>query len=218
MTAFPTPLQAFETVISRWEGLWEDDPGDSGNYAHCFDGTVNLVGTMRGVTPDVYSAWLGIDPATITAAQMQFGITLDVAAEIGVMQFYIAPKLYMLPWSPLTAIVVDIGWGSGVARAMRLLQQLVGADVDGVLGPQTASLVSRYLDQNDIDAACDRLTGLRRDFYLSISQPGAANAKFRQGWINRADWFLSTNPEPFWFEAWQGWTASSPIISSRPAA
>jgi peptide-methionine (S)-S-oxide reductase len=54
--AFPTPREAIAFSILHWEGEWQNDPADSGNYAHAFDGTTRLVGTMRGVTPDAYAA------------------------------------------------------------------------------------------------------------------------------------------------------------------
>lgn len=216
--AYPTPIEAFQGAIARWEGGWQADPADSGNYAHCHDGTRRLVGTMRGVTPDVYAAFAGVDPCTLTAAGMQSTITLAVAAQIAVQGYYLAPRFQLLTWSPLVAIAVDIGWGSGPARAIRMVQQIVGATQDGGIGPQTATLLDHYLAAHDIAAACDQLTALRRDFYLSISQPGSPNARFRDGWLNRADWFLSTNPPPCWWDAWRGWTPTAPAGSSRPAA
>jgi lysozyme family protein len=135
---FPTPLQAFETVIAKWEGLWSDDPADAGNWAHCHDGTRKLIGTQHGVTPDVYAEWLNIDPPTLTPQAMQSQITLALAAEIAVKLFYLGPKFNRLSWSPLVAIAMDAGWGSGPARGIILLQQLVGAIDDGSIGPQTS--------------------------------------------------------------------------------
>jgi len=29
--SFPTPRQAFETAIAKWEGAWQADPADAGN-------------------------------------------------------------------------------------------------------------------------------------------------------------------------------------------
>jgi lysozyme family protein len=202
--AFPTPLEAFEAAISAWEGAWEDSPSDSGNYAHCWNGEVNLIGTMRGVTPDIYAAWLDVDPATITGEQMQAEISLELAAQIGVKLFY--TPIQLLEWSPFVAIAMDIDWGSGKSRAVHIVQALVGAEQDGVAGPITAGLVSRYLVSNDIATACDALTQARIAFYRSISEPGMPDAKYRDGWVNRANWFQSSQPSPAWFDAWRGWT------------
>ena len=191
--AYPTPADAFSTAIAQWEGLWSDDPGDTGNYANGRNGTRKLIGSMRGVTPDVYATHLGIDPGTLTAAKMRAQITLSVAAQIAVTQFYEAPGFNLLPWSPLVAIALDAGWMSGASRGVKLLQQLVGADIDGDIGPQTAAMVTQYLGANSIDLACDALTQTRVEYFASISEPGTTDAKFRNGWTNRANWFLSTN-------------------------
>jgi lysozyme family protein len=216
--SYPTPVEAFEAAIAKWEGLWEDDPSDAGNYAHCHDGTRKLIGTMRGVTPDVYADYFGMDPADVTAEDMQAKVTLEVAGQIAVKGFYLGPKFQLLTWSPLVAIAVDIGWGSGPARGIMMVQRLVGANPDGGIGPQTAALVDQYLVAHDIAAACDQLTQARVDFYMSISQAGTPNAKFRAGWINRADWYLSTNTSPCWWDAWAGWTMPVPAVTSRPDA
>jgi len=215
---FPTPTEAFATAISQWEGLWQADPNDAGNYARCADGTRKLIGTMRGVTPDIYAAFQGVDPCSVTATEMQSNVTLELAAQIGVQNFFNGPKFNQLTWSPLVAIAVDIGWGSGPGLAVKMIQQLIGAVPDGAIGPQTAALLDQYLAANNIATACDQLTEARINFYLSISQPGSSNAGFRAGWLNRANWYLSTNPSPCWWDSWRGWAPTAPAVTSRPDA
>jgi len=212
--SFPTPHDCIRGAIDRWEGLWQANTADSGNYAHCHDGTTKLIGTMRGVTPDVYAEDKGIDPCTLTSASMQNEITLDVAADIGVRFFYRAPRFNRLLWSPLVEMAVDIGWGSGPARGIKMLQQVVGAVVDGGIGPQTAEALEAYLEAHDIGAACETLTAARVQFYLDISQPGSKNAKFRAGWLKRANWYHTSNGD--WWDRWRAWTVPTPAGSSQP--
>jgi lysozyme family protein len=187
---------------------------DSGNYAHCNDGTTKLIGTMRGVTPDVYAEYKGIDPCTLTAESMQEDITLDVAADIGAKQFYIGPRFNRLVWSPLVEIAVDIGWGSGPARGIKMLQAVIGAVVDGGVGPQTAEALESFLEAHDITAACEALTDARVQFYLDISMPGTKNAQFRTGWLRRANWYRTANAD--WWDQWKDWTLPTPAGSSKP--
>ncbi|MBV8523312.1 MAG: hypothetical protein JOY71_14515 [Acetobacteraceae bacterium] len=213
--SWPTPFEEFRLAIETWEGTWEDSPYDSGNYAHGWDGSVRLVGTMRGVTPDAYAAYLKVDPATITAEQMQSEVTLDVAADIAVADYYRAPGFALLTWSPLVDVSVDIGWGSGPVLAIRMLQSLVCTHVDGILGPQTRHAVNAYVEAHGPAAACVGLAQRRIEFYMSISEPGTQNARFRQGWLNRADWFLPSNP--VWWDRWKGWTMTVPVASKKPA-
>jgi lysozyme family protein len=212
---WPTPHDAFRTAILAWEGTWQDDPNDAGNYAHGWNGSVRLVGTMRGVTPDVYAAYCDIDPAAVTAERMQADITPDVAADVGQTLFYVDPGFAQLTWSPLIAAAMDIGWGSGPAVAIRMLQSLTGAAADGVIGPQTRYAVDAYLEAHDIAAACDALADRRAAFYVAISPPGSQNARFRTGWLSRANWFRGCNPA-FW-APWAGWSLPTPVASSGPA-
>lgn len=203
---FPTPREAFSAAIERREGLWQASPNDPGNYAPGPDGSSVLVGTMRGVTPTVFAAYRGLAPGAVTAAMMRAEVTLALAAEIAEKSYYEAAGFARLEWSPLVAIAVDIGWGSGPLTAIKMLQRLVGAEADGVIGPFTAALVERHLATTPIMAACDALTAARKAFYLSISEPGSRLAAFRRGWLDRADWFMSTAP---WFEAWRGWAPAA---------
>ena len=213
---WPTPHDSFRAAILVWEGTWQDDPNDAGNYAHGWDGSVQLTGTMRGVTPDVYARYLGIDPATLTPAQMQAEITADVAANIASALFYVAPGFATLTWSPLVAAAVDFGWGSGPMVAIRILQTLVGAYGDGIIGPQTRHAVDAYMEANEIAAACDAFAEERIAFYNAISEPGSQNARFRTGWINRANWFRASNPT--WWSPWASWEMPSPVASAfRPS-
>ncbi len=212
--AFPTPASCMAGAIDRWEGLWQASAADSGNYAHCQSGGTQLIGTMRGVTPDVYARYRSVDPCSLTPQIMQNEITLDVSADIGVKLFYIEPGFSRLTWSPLVEIAVDIGWGSGPARGIKMLQQLVGAVVDGGIGPQTAAALDAYLEAHDIGDACNQFSDARVQFYISISQPGTSNAQFRAGWLKRANWYRTSNAA--WWSQWQGWTMPIPASSSKP--
>lgn len=207
--SIPTPAEAFQLAIVQWEGVWQANPSDSGNYANCKAGGTKLIGTMRGVTPDVYGAWINVDPCALTAQQMQEEITLELAAQIAVTNYFQQPGLDVLNWSPLIAITMDFGWTSGPARAIKTLQTLVGATADGVPGPATGNMVNQYIARTGIATACDNYTAQRVNYYLSISQPGTTNAQFRDGWLNRAKWFLSTAPSPCWWDNWRSWAPAT---------
>ena len=210
----PLPQQSFRDAIEKWEAEWEDDSNDKGNYAHCWNGTTRLVGTMRGVTPDVYAKFRGVDPAAITAAAMRTEITLDVAAEIGVRMFYQQPGFCGLTWSPVVAIAVDVAWGSGVHLGVSMLQQVIGAVPDGNLGPQTGHALDASVEAHGADALCAAFVARRVAFYEKISAPGTTNARFRNGWMRRATWFSPANPA--WWDPWRNWTMQDPVASKKP--
>ncbi|MBX9699276.1 MAG: hypothetical protein K2X74_07550 [Acetobacteraceae bacterium] len=211
--AFPTPREAISFSIDRWEGKWQDDAADSGNYAHAQDGSVRLIGTMRGVTPDAYADYKGIDPGDVTVAMLK-AVTADLAADIAMKNYFNRYAFHTLLWCPLVDIAFDASFLSGPGRGIRMLQECVGASVDGGIGPMTREALELYLEATDIGDACNRLADIRNAFYMSISQPGTKNAKFRQGWLNRGNWARPANPE--WWSRWKGWTMPHPAGSSKP--
>lgn len=206
---FPTPHESLMDSISRWEGEWQAMPEDSGNWVDCPEGRL-LIGTMRGVTPAALAQHLGIDACSLTEAKMRETVTLELAAEIGLKGYYRGPGFDRLAWSPLVWLAVEIGWGSGPSRAVKMLQDLIGVPADGKIGPQTRAAYDRFIQGHEIGAAVDDLAQARRDFYLSISEPGSKNAKFRKGWLRRADYYTTTGngEEPAWWPKWAGWTPS----------
>ena len=212
---YPSPLSSFEEAIARWEGLYQDNPNDRGNYAHGHDGSVRLVGTMRGVTPDAYATFKCVDTVTVTPDIMR-AITLGTAAQIAVSLYFVAPRLHLLQWSPALAIIADVCWGSGARRAISMLQQLIGVSQDGEVGPVTEHTLDAYLNEHPIDAACNALLSLRESFYINISRPGTKNAVFRNGWLNRARWFSTANSE--WWRPWATWAPLQLTSTNRPIA
>ena len=194
-----TPLEAMALAINHWEGLFEANPNDTGNYVTLPDGTKKLVGTMRGVTPEAYANYAGIDPTTLTADQMKNNVTADVAAAIGIAKYYKNTGLDLLPWSQLIAIALDWGWGSGPITAVKHLQRLVNVDDDGEVGPATINAVNSYITQNSLKVACDNFTDARCKFYNTLVQSRPSNGVFLKGWLNRANWYRSTGD---WFSKW----------------
>lgn len=211
--AFPTPREAIAFSIDRWEGLWQADTEDSGNYAHCHDGTTKHLGTMRGVTPDAYARFKGKDPCSVTVEELK-AVTAADAADIAMKSYFFKYDFDTLLWSPLVDIAFDASFLSGPGRGVRMLQECVGAGIDGGIGPQTREALELYLEATDIEAACNRMADIRNAFYVSISMPGTKNAKYRQGWLNRGNWARPSNPA--WWHRWAGWTMPHPAGSSKP--
>ena len=210
----PTPREAFALLIRTWEGEWTAHPNDSGNYVTLEDGSRRLVGTMRGVTANAFASWKKIPPGTVTPAMMQAEVTLDLASALFEREYFRGTKLDRLVWSPFTEIAADIAWGSGPVRAVKLVQEVVGAVVDGGIGPQTVEAVDFYLEATPIAEACDALAERRAAFYRAISEPGTKNAVFRQGWLNRANWGRPSNAA--WWKRWEGWAMPHPAGNTKP--
>lgn len=83
---------------------------------------------------------------------------------------------------PLTSIVhMDFCFNSGVRRASRVLQELLGVKVDGIVGPITLSAL-KHVD--DLSLA-KRLLEARVAFYVTIVKNNPTQITFLRGWMNR---------------------------------
>ncbi len=194
----PSPKEEIARAITRWEGLFQKQPQDAGNYVNG-----RLVGTMRGVTPAVLAAHRGVPAVMITEEDMRT-VTLEEAAEIGETRFYKGTGLDMLAWGPATAALMDVGWGSGPRQAVLFAQRLAGAKDDGVVGPATVAAYAGWVNRVGWEEATRAVNKMRRDFYAAIIARNSEWEIYRQGWNNRANWML---PGTDW---WAGWAADMP--------
>ena len=146
------------------EGGFVNHPSDPG-------GITNL-----GVTKATWEAWTG-KPASI--ADMK-ALTPSKVAPLYKARYWDAVKADSLP-APLAHCVFDFAVNSGPARAARFLQTLVGADVDGKIGPGTMAAVKAYVVKHGAVEAARGYQKLRENFYRK--QP--TFKVFGKGWLNR---------------------------------
>lgn len=83
--------------------------------------------------------------------------------------------------APVDLMVFDCAVNSGVGRAVKMLQQLVGATVDGSAGPGTIAAVAAQ-DPMDLSA---RYCESRKAYYRSICLANPSQNIFLNGWLNR---------------------------------
>lgn len=93
----------------------------------------------------------------------------------------------------IAVIVTGMAWGSGSARAGITLQQAVNnlgihIAIDGKIGIATIKAVNSLNSQK----LFDEIMRLRIAFFIAISKEGSKNAKFRKGWLNRANDYIKT--------------------------
>lgn len=191
-----TPREAFAHAIQTWEGLYQADPADLGNIRRR-DGII--VGTMRGVTPKVWAAYKGVDVSIITP-QIMKGITLEDAVDVYEAFYYRGPGFDRLHWCAATEVFCDIGWGSGPAVAIKMLQRMIGEYADGVIGPRTIERYQDWATSRAMAGAIHSIADLRCKFYEDIARQRPANAKFLKGWLRRANYYRPTNA--IWWNTW----------------
>jgi lysozyme family protein len=83
--------------------------------------------------------------------------------------------------TPLDLVQFDTAVNMGVGRAVRLLQQAVGAQPDGSFGPATLQCVAGCEPGKAVAAYCQA----REDFYRQLVASKPELAVFLKGWLNR---------------------------------
>ena len=159
------------------EGGFQDDKEDTGNYRP--DGT--LVGTNRGITPTALAEFKGVDPNSITVADIK-AVTEEDARAIYRQNYFDKPKINQLP-QDLQASVFDMYINSG-SNAIKILQKAAGLPKkkqDGSVGPETlAAITSANVSKEDYADA-------RIAFYKDLVKRKPKTKKYLNGWITRAN-------------------------------
>ena len=198
------PIEAFKLSIEKWEGGFQADPADSGNWVEG-----KLIGTQRGVTPGAWAQFLNRPVRDITP-QMMKAISLTDAARVYEQNYYRGPGFNKFTWGPTIDVAADVGWGSGPVRGIKALQLLAGTAVDGVVGPKTVAAHSGWVGHLGPARAVEAFYNWRCGWYRQICLIRPANNKFLKGWLNRAKWQSTSSP---W---WQAWSAAPSIPAPQP--
>lgn len=182
--------------IDAHEGGLSLDPVDNGNWTGGKRGSGTLVGSKFGVTPGAVASFRGVPPSSITAADIA-NLTRDEAVRIGVSLYYDKPGFAMLPMNRVTLSIIDKGWGSGPRQAIKLMQRMIGAGDDGVIGPATIAAYQAWAARTGEDAGARKWADVRISFDTSLNQP-----RFLNGWNNRTRSYL---PGTAWWTEWAVW-------------
>lgn len=148
------------------EGGYVDDPADAG-------GATNM-----GITRATLADWRG---APVTAEDVRT-LTRDEAGAIYRARYWNPIRGDDLP-AGVDLICLDAAVMSGTARAARLLQQAVGAEPDGAIGPLTLAAAGAA----DPEAVIMAVSQAREDFYRAIARRDPSQMRFLNGWIARVD-------------------------------
>lgn len=159
--------------VLEMEGGFTDDPHDPGGP------------TNYGITLAVFAAWRKV---TLTAAN-RAGLVADLKAidratvrEIYRRRYWDTARCAELP--PALALMhFDAAVNHGVGNANRFLQEAVGAEVDGEIGPETRAAVA----EAPVADALETYAVLRRRRYRALPHFW----RFGRGWLRRVDTTLT---------------------------
>ena len=166
--------QCLKFVLER-EGGYVNDPSDRGGA------------TNHGITQSVY------DDYRVRAGrnrQPVIGIDAAEIADIYRLRYWKAVHADKFP-RPVDLAVFDAAVNHGTRQAILFLQRAVGADDDGVIGPQTIAAVQADDKAGLSVLVASAIVVMRREFYQKLVARDATQRKFLKGWNNRLD-HLST--------------------------
>ncbi len=159
--------------VLEMEGGFTDDAYDPGGP------------TNRGITLAVYADWKGV------TADARLKEELKHISDAAVRSIY--ASRYWTPagcaqFAPALAFFhFDTAVNHGVVGAIRLLQQAVGTDVDGEIGPLTLGAIARRPIEETLEAYAD----VRRERYRALPHFW----RFGRGWLRRVDTTLARASE-----------------------
>ncbi|MCK9994473.1 MAG: hypothetical protein Dbin4_02993 [Alphaproteobacteria bacterium] len=167
MTGRLTDTQIVEDIINR-EGGYVDHRGGPANF---------------GITLARLRDWRGVQSLTANDVRM---MRRGEAALIYDHDYIRRPGFHLIADDRLRHHVIDFGAHSGPATAARKLQQVVGADQDGVIGPQTLNAIRRTGAAN----ANNLLMAERIKLLGRLVSGDHSQAAFISEWLNRALEFM----------------------------
>lgn len=121
-----TDFERWLARLRKWEGRDSNDPHDRGGPTR-YGVTKRKLDELRAAGKYLHVAW---PPSEGEAAEIARGEYWDAAG---------CPRL---EW-PLSFVVADLAFNSGAGRAVRFLQAIIGAKVDGGFGTETAAAATR---------------------------------------------------------------------------
>ena len=162
-------MNAFDKSLAKLlvhEGGYSDHKRDPG-------GRTNL-----GVTQRVWEDFSG-KPANEAVMR---GLTVAKVAPLYRARYWNPLCCDQLP-PALAHCVFDFGVNAGVSRSAKYLQKLVGASVDGQVGPATLRALQAMVTRDGLASVVRGFQQSRRTYYRSL---GTFDV-FGRGWLRRVD-------------------------------
>lgn len=159
------------------EGSYSNDPDDLGGE------------TYKGIARKAHPSWAGwmiIDQSKKDKI-IPVNLVNNVALQQSVEQFYLV-NFWLLLKAELIAnqttadSIFDFAVNAGIKTSVQLIQSIVGAKTDGIIGNQTL----HKLNSVDFGYFQSAFSVGKISHYIAIIQKRPANKKYLYGWIIRS--------------------------------
>lgn len=168
-TGIEVVFRAALAHVLEMEGGYTDDPHDPGGP------------TNKGITLATLAAWRGVKITTANRADLISELRRISPAEteaIYLQRYWRPAGCSRLP-PKLAFVHFDAAVNHGVGTAIRILQEAVGADADGEIGPQTKGRIAAMPIAKIIKAYAE----IRRRRYRALPHFW----RFGRGWLARVE-------------------------------
>lgn len=163
-------------LILKWEGGYANHPNDKGGC------------TMKGVTINTYKSFYGQNK---TCSDLK-NITDEQWLKIFKDGYWDVCKGDEIENQSIANIIIDWAWNSGPKTAIKKIQQIVGVEDDGKMGPITLSKINSF----NVEELFKLIYIARTNFYINICKKNASQKVFLKGWMNRLEDFkFYENPQ-----------------------
>lgn len=167
--------QTLQTLL-HYEGVYSNDTHDRGGET-CY-------GISRKYHPE-WDAWNTIDHLK-SQAEFPASISRSTRIQAAVAQFYLEHY-----WKPLQSAAIAepamrtalflFSVHAGIVTAVKLLQQQLRCEEDGIMGPQTLAAIHAQADQYILE----RYQQAQIRYYMHLCQAQATQHVYVYGWIKR---------------------------------
>ena len=161
--------RALVPFVRKWEGGWSHDPSDPGGA------------TMCGVTMVTYTLYRQAKGAPKPTISDLRALTDEEWMEIFKTYFWDACRGDEIRSQRVAEALVDWYWCSGTV-AMRKVQELLGVEVDGIVGAVTLSAIN---EQGG--GLSTEIHQSRKKFLVNLCHRNPALQKYRRGWLRRVE-------------------------------
>jgi lysozyme family protein len=130
--------------------------------------------TNLGVTKKVWEEWVGheVDEKAMRA------LTPAIVAPMYEMRYWRTSYCEKLPRG-LDLLVFSMAVNAGAGRSVKLLQDAIGAVMDGVIGPNTMARIN----ESNVETLIDKFSEARTAYYKGLK----LFPVFGRGWVARTD-------------------------------
>jgi lysozyme family protein len=165
--------------ILKWEGGLSKNPSDYYAKYPVPDGSGYH--TNKGIT---WYNWSKIFGSSADSIAEFYKMPQTKWAKVYHDYYWNAIKGDNIKSQRIADLMANWAWGSGPARPIKALQNILGLNPDGVIGPITINKLNAS-NENDV---FDKLKAANINFYKNLGN-NPANSSFMTGWFNRLNDF-----------------------------